>query len=412
MGCGASAESKYIAPPESRPTNPPVRQRSATLARERRGSKLRFDVFISHHSESQAVVERVNDHLKENGYRTFLDRNVLAEATTPAIKSAMADSASVLIFLSQKYFADAECCLELCEAVDVGASASVLFVVVDGATWGTRTFPDLSDVPEEVSLPTSGGGESAAPLKPRTAAEVAFARAQRLEHSRSYFSVFLDELRACIGPPPTAEKDLYGESQKCWQAAGGGVQLTWGALRPAIAAACAFDADKFARAAPLLAAALGSADRLDEGSEISCAVFGALFGGAPMAETVEGMLARSELQKVLQEGVGGEKEAAAGDEDEEESPVSVVVMLDEAGATADGGLTLVGPKTTLADVRAHLREEHADEEDDEPAAKLLAAGAFAFVRDGGASVKVEEEGEVKARELGDPITVKTTRAAD
>ena len=72
------------------------------------------------------------------------------------------------------------------------------------------------------------------------------------------------------------------------------------------------------------------------------------------------------------------------------------------------------PKTTLADVRAHLREEHADEEaEDEPAAKLLAAGAFAFVRDGGAgSVKVEEEGDVKAKELGDPITVKTTRAAD
>ena len=116
MGCGASAEAKYIAPPESRQPDPPVRQRSATLARAQSSAKLRFDVFISHHSESQAIVERVNDHLKEHGYRTFLDRNVLAEATTPAIKSAMSDSASVLIFLSPGYFADAECCLELCEA--------------------------------------------------------------------------------------------------------------------------------------------------------------------------------------------------------------------------------------------------------------------------------------------------------
>ena len=59
----------------------------------------------------------------------------------------MTDSAAVLIFLSKSYFSDAECCLELCEAVELGMAASVVFVVVDGCKWDGKPFPDLSDVP-------------------------------------------------------------------------------------------------------------------------------------------------------------------------------------------------------------------------------------------------------------------------
>lgn len=73
----------------------------------------------------------------------------------------------------------------------------------------------------------------------------------------------------------------------------------------------------------------------------------------------------------------------------------------------DGGIALVGPSTSLAAVRAHLIQEAEDEDEDEvPAARLLASGSFVFMR-AGAPVPPADEAECKAGELGDPIVVST-----
>ena len=106
--------------------------------------------------------------------------------------------------------------------------------------------------------------------------------------------------------------------------------------------------------------------------------------------------------------------ADGADDDGEEKPVSVVVDLgDGADSAADGGITLVGGATTLVEIRSNLAEEHAPEEgeeEDDPAAKVLAAGTFAFVLGAGTAnsklIKREDELNYKGRELGEPITVK------
>ena len=90
-----------------------------------------------------------------------------------------------------------------------------------------------------------------------------------------------------------------------------------------------------------------------------------------------------------------------------------VVAHDGAGATHDAGVTLVGPQTMLSEVRSQIIEANEEEEGDadaeeDPAAKLLGAGTFSFMRSDGTLVEAEQEAAVVASELGDPINVKVT----
>ena len=88
-----------------------------------------------------------------------------------------------------------------------------------------------------------------------------------------------------------------------------------------------------------------------------------------------------------------------------------VVARDGAGATHDAGVTLVGPQTMVSEVRRQIIEANEEEEgeaEEDPAAKLLGAGAFSFMRSDGTLVEAEQEAGVVASELGDPINVKVT----
>ena len=121
-------------------------------------------------------------------------------------------------------------------------------------------------------------------------------------------------------------------------------------------------------------------------------------------------------------GAGGATAAAppADAANDEERPVSIAIDLGVDGAeVVDGGITLVGGATTLADVRRNLVDENAPEfgeevDEDDTVAKVLGSGGFSFLRpkaDGaerGAVVGAEEEASVKASELGEPLTCLST----
>jgi hypothetical protein len=265
------------------------------------------DAFLSCHEEDEGISARVGDKLSKVGYRL-------------GSGEALAASSKVVLFLSPAYFTSSRCCAELCRAVELGLPT--LLVVVDGSKWGGKSFPAATDIPETETAPTEGGE----PLKPREA----FAAVQQgegggkpIEHSRSYFDPFIDQLQAGLGPPLHGSADTIGEEE-------------------------------------------------------SMAII------------------RSSL-----------KSTHAVDDDDK--PVAVVVELGDGAEPADGGLTLVAPKTTLETLRSSLAAEHAadddDDDDDDPAAKVLADGNYAFVR-GGALVSREDEQGVMASELGEPITAR------
>ena len=106
------------------------------------------------------------------------------------------------------------------------------------------------------------------------------------------------------------------------------------------------------------------------------------------------------------------REASVADHSAQaEKVVTVVVQGGAGGEAGDGGIALVGAQTKADQVRKQIMDAHEGDEDDEeeePNAKLLAAGKFAFVRPGseGEVVDIEQEASVAATELGDPITVK------
>ena len=140
---------------------------------------IRFDVLLSHHEEADGIAARTGDKLAEYGYRICDAVGTLAETSTAAI------------FLSPKYLSTPKSCAELCKAVELGVN--VLLVVVDGATWGGKSFPDASDVPEKLN----------GVLRPRDAFVAALAKVsnKHLQHTRSYFDEFVDELKAGLRPP-------------------------------------------------------------------------------------------------------------------------------------------------------------------------------------------------------------------
>jgi hypothetical protein len=98
-----------------------------------------------------------------------------------------------------------------------------------------------------------------------------------------------------------------------------------------------------------------------------------------------------------------------GDTAGEQERLISVLQETEAGATVDCGLALIGPKTSLNEVRTQVREANEDDEDDDEAEvtelnTLLAAGSFTFLLpDTKAPVRRKQEKLVKGKAAGDPV---------
>ena len=337
---------------------------------------IRYDAFLSHkRSEAQDIVARVHDRLSDFGYRAFIDRNDLIEL--PSLKLAVRDTQTLVVFLTPAYFASAWCCLEFVEAVRHGVT--ILFIHVDGSTWGANgaQFPSLSDVPVTIKVED-------VTIRVREAAAKVFPPAQLVEHTRSYFNPFVDALCKKLGPPP-AISSIEGEARGVWSAAGGGATVSWATLKASLAQACG---SSFGSVESTIAKALGVRDALgDAGAMVTATTFATLFAQTSVKATVEAMIALS------------------GGADAEQC---VPVIVDEAG---DGGLALVGGATTFADVRkqiieANEEDEDEGEEDESAVRKALATGQFTFQVKGRA-VKRKQETLIKGREVGDPIQVVT-----
>ena len=88
----------------------------------------------------------------------------------------------------------------------------------------------------------------------------------------------------------------------------------------------------------------------------------------------------------------------------------------EGGATVDCGLALVGPTTSLNEVRTQVKEANEDDEDDDESevtelSTLLAAGSFSFLLpDTKVPVRRKQEKLVKGKAAGDPVLLTTTKA--
>ena len=346
-----------------------------------------YDAFLSHkRSEAQDTAARVHDKLTDAGYRAFIDRNDLFEL--PQLKLAVRESSWLVFFLTPSIFQSAWCCLELCEAVE--HKVSILFVVHDGALWGGRAFPQPSDVPEKIVVHATDD----IVLRPREAFDQVYESAIRIDHTRSYFPDFVETLKARLGPPP-AIADLAGEAQILWQAAGGAAAISWGKLQVQLKKQ---GGASFAAAETIVAKALAVRNPADASAKVSAATFAALFpAGTSLKDTMD----------IL----GG---ASAG---EQEHLVSVVQPAEtEGGETIDCGLALIGPRTSLNEVRTQVREANEDDEDDDEVevseiSKLLAAGSFTFLLpDSKVPVRRKQEKLVKGKAIGDPVLLTTTKA--
>ena len=354
---------------------------------------VKYDAFLSHkRNESQDTVARVHDRMSDAGYRSFLDRNDLVELT--GMKIAVRQTGTFVAFLSPSYFLLPACCLEICEAVN--CEVPIVLVLVEGSTWGPyrRPFPDLGDVPETISVQDE---ERLMTLRPRDVMANVFAMSPRLDHTRAYFSSFMDRLSDAVGPPPVVD-GLSGMARAVWMAAGGGVVVTWQALRLQLRRAAS--GSNYAEAEPMIAQALG-VRHIDENVIVSAATFASLFPAeASLNSTIE-MLARG----------GGGQQA-------EERVLYVAVVeagTDGGGEGEDGGLALVGPSTTLQDVRSQIIEGREDEEDGEAEGenelyRLLAAGQFSFLLQKQRVVRRKQERLVKGKQIGDPVTVRLASA--
>ena len=202
MGCGSStanpAAAKYAAgapapEPEPVPAKSTAEAVEKVVASTGGGSQpvttttFEHEVVFSSASDAEGVVDRIVDELTKVGYRIGTGSD------------ALASSKHVVLCLSSEFFSSSQCCQDLSTAVDLGLS--VVFVIVDGATWNGKKYPASTDVPEQA---TSVDGK---PLRPRDAFSNAPAEAESmLEHSRTYFEAFLQQLRTRIGEPADAAR--------------------------------------------------------------------------------------------------------------------------------------------------------------------------------------------------------------
>ncbi len=355
---------------------------------------IKYDAFLSHRQkESQDTVGRVHDKLTAAGYRTFLDRNDLVELT--GMKLAVRHTSTFVAFLSATYFQSAACCLEVCEAAAL--EVPVILVLVEGSSWGGKPFPALEDVPESIEVQDE---ERVMTLRPRDAMRHIFASSPRLDHTRNYFAAFVDVLFDALGPPPAVES-LQGEARAIWQAAGGGTAVAWSALRAQLLAA---KIPGYEGAEPVLVQALGAAD-----GQVTATTFASLFpADASLKAIIEALGGGAAVEeRVLRvEVIGAEQEEGGG-----------------GSGFQDGGLALVGPTTSLQEVRAQLIEAHLDEEEEAEAgleelsqqeqalSALIATGRFAFLIEKQRRVRRKQEKLVKGKQIGEPVTIKVEKSS-
>ena len=323
------------------------------------GREIRFDAFLSHkRSESQDTVARVHDKLLDLGYRAFIDRNDLVEL--PSLKLAVRDTSTLIAFLTPQYFKSAWCMLEICEAVE--HDVPVLFVTVDGASWGGKPFPSEKDVPESIVV----HDDADVTIKPRAAFKKIVEASSRLSHSRSYFGSLIESLGEALGPPPTTSA-LEGEAREMWQAAGGGASLAWPAVRKQLQAK---GGAGYASCEGIISKALGVRSVDDATLTVSAVAFASLFAsGASFKATVEAL--------------GGGATAKASSEER-----LLTATLEEAGGETNCGSALVGPATTLEEIRTQLTAVFEEERSDDP---LLSSGRFHFLVKGKAVRRKQEK---------------------
>ena len=192
MGCGASTQApqKYSiahSPPEASKEVPKdVREASSlttmkTALSTTAGTK-EFEAVFSSAGDAEGIADRVSDELTKVGYRLGKGHTALLHA------------ASVVVCLSTDYFSSTPCCADLCTAVE--HQMPIIFVVIEGASWNGKPRPEPCDVPDEV---IDGGNV----LRPCDAFAKAMAKSggRVLEHSRTYFEAFVEELKTHLGAP-------------------------------------------------------------------------------------------------------------------------------------------------------------------------------------------------------------------
>ena len=188
MGCGASSQApnKYsiAESPPGVASKEVAKDSSVSLTTSTNALSMpkQFETVFSSAGDAEGIADRVSDELRKVGYRLGQGH------------SALSNAASVVVCLSTDYFGSTRCCAELCMAVEL--QIPITFVVVEGASWNGKRQPDATDVPEDV---TQGGTA----LRPRDAFGKAMAKSgdHMLEHSRTYFDAFVEELKAILGAP-------------------------------------------------------------------------------------------------------------------------------------------------------------------------------------------------------------------
>ena len=288
---------------------------------------IRFDAFLSHkRSDAQDTAARV-DKLTDLGYRAFIDRNDLVELAS--LKLAVRDTATFVCFLTPNYFKSAWCCLEICQAVESGVN--VLFVQMEGCA-----FPSPSDVPETMVV----HDEEDITLKPREAYQSD--RLGRTDlHSKAFFGTCIEGMQAALSrrrrrrPRRRGQGHVEGGRRRHDQWEKVRAQLKKAAARATLTVR---RSSRRPASPPSTTAARPSRGRLR----------GALLGGT-----------KFELVDALSGGASAKASA-------EEKLVPVKIVPEAEGAEEiDSGLALVGPGTSLEEVRAQLRETYEEERADD-----------------------------------------------
>ena len=181
MGCAQSKPEVYRvapAPPEGS-SAPGLERRStgriyadALKTGEGASQEKEYDAYLSFEATAASLAAEVRSSLE--GYQLPAPASGLKEKL-----ATLRASRRVVIFLTPKYFSDAGCCAEFCEAVAAGIE--VLPVCVEGSTWSGMPFPALTDVPEKMETPV---GTKA----PRDAAGAVFGHTIAIEHKAAYVS--------------------------------------------------------------------------------------------------------------------------------------------------------------------------------------------------------------------------------
>ena len=296
----------------------------------------------------------------------------------------MRETATFVAFLTPNYFHSAWCCLELVQAVE--SKVHIIFVVLEGATWAKGgAFPAPADVPESIVV----HDEEDITLAPRKAFLAVYDAAPRMVQRRSFFASFIDGLQEALGPPPAVDA-LEGEAKEIWAAAGGGAKLAWPTVHAQLKQRGG--GGYAGNVEAVIAKALGVRNADDQAATVSAIAFASLFeGGAKFSELVTAL--------------GADASAGA---DERLLPVTIL-PAEEGADESDGGLALVGPNTSLEDVRAQLRVAYEEDGKDD---ELLRTGRFTFLATAAREpVRRKQEKLIRGPQIDNPVAIKADKNA-